>query len=880
MLMKRLILAMSAIVALAAGSVQAGQYHGTEINLFGNSAESLGRAGTGVSSSGVDMIFLNPASMADMERIGIGLQYGTLPLPTKYYDPGVSLAVPTSYGVFGATFRYLYFPDSLDMRKGYSVSVGSARDLTKRLMLGFSLNFLYAEHGAASYFTGGTLGFIYKFPATGNRYGFCIDDPRIGFSVRFGYPFGNNYDRADMNEITLGYSFKFFSIDHFTIGFFNDFSVVRYRDFPVKFGVEFEIFKILALRGGYIVPHAYNDGSFTTGLGLKLDTDAFRGSLNYALDFYPKLNMVHYLGVTCEFGTLDRKPPETSLDIDNAYISPNHDGEKDYSLFNLGVNDRSRIKGWKLQILDANNQLIKDYSISERDMIDKLTVQAFFKKLFQKRESMVVPEHIIWDGTDAKGEKVPDGKYRYSFNAWDEHDNISVARTGTVVVDTVGPEVVLEKSDDLFSPNGDGKKDVYVIAQRIKTAPEDSWVAGFRNQQGVVVKSFTWEGNAVPPRVIWNGKDDSGADVPEGLYDYFISCTDRAGNHARAEIREISLTRKYELADITISSEYFSFNKDTALNFFPTLSSIQGLTEWKITISDSKMKMVRELSGTNAVQKLVTYDCMDSNGKRLDDGVYYARFSATYKSGNTPESFNKKFIVDSMPPKLSVSHSPRLFSPDGDGDNDLLKIYLKAKDDTGIKNWNISIIAASGTIFKTFSGTGDIPEEILWDGLGDKLDIVESAADYTIVLEATDRAGNRGKSDPDKLEVDVLVLVTERGLKIRISNIEFAFGSEDLLHKGKVILDRVYQILQKYESYDVLIEGHTDDIGKEEYNLDLSERRARAVHDYLVSRGIRIDRLKYVGMGETVPLYPNDSDENRRRNRRVEFMLIKQQEQE
>ena len=81
------------------------------------------------------------------------------------------------------------------------------------------------------------------------------------------------------------------------------------------------------------------------------------------------------------------------------------------------------------------------------------------------------------------------------------------------------------------------------------------------------------------------------------------------------------------------------------------------------------------------------------------------------------------------------------------------------------------------------------------------------------------------------------------------------------------------------KSYDVLIEGHTDDIGKEEYNLDLSERRARSVHDYLVSRGIRIDRLKYVGMGETVPLYPNDSDENRRRNRRVEFMLIKQDQE-
>ena len=90
-----------------------------------------------------------------------------------------------------------------------------------------------------------------------------------------------------------------------------------------------------------------------------------------------------------------------------------------------------------------------------------------------------------------------------------------------------------------------------------------------------------------------------------------------------------------------------------------------------------------------------------------------------------------------------------------------------------------------------------------------------------------------------------------------------------------MILDRVYQILQKYENYDVLIEGHTDDIGKEEYNLELSERRAKAVNDYLARQGDTDRPAKYVGMGETIPLYPNSNDENRRRNRRVEFMLIK-----
>ncbi len=124
-----------------------------------------------------------------------------------------------------------------------------------------------------------------------------------------------------------------------------------------------------------------------------------------------------------------------------------------------------------------------------------------------------------------------------------------------------------------------------------------------------------------------------------------------------------------------------------------------------------------------------------------------------------------------------------------------------------------------------------------------------------------------------KIAVDILVVVTERGLKIRISNIEFDFGSSSIRKRGRGILDRVYKILEKYGSYDIVIEGHTDDVGSEEYNLKLSEKRALAVRDYLINKGTKPERLRYVGMGESLPFYPNTNDENRRRNRRVEFLL-------
>jgi outer membrane protein OmpA-like peptidoglycan-associated protein len=112
------------------------------------------------------------------------------------------------------------------------------------------------------------------------------------------------------------------------------------------------------------------------------------------------------------------------------------------------------------------------------------------------------------------------------------------------------------------------------------------------------------------------------------------------------------------------------------------------------------------------------------------------------------------------------------------------------------------------------------------------------------------------------------------GESVILKNIEFEFNKADLLSTSYFELDQLLKHLTQNEHIRLEISGHTDNIGDSLYNLELSKERAKAVVDYLHSKGINLSRLIYKGLGDKVPLFDNDSDEHRMKNRRVEFKII------
>jgi len=121
------------------------------------------------------------------------------------------------------------------------------------------------------------------------------------------------------------------------------------------------------------------------------------------------------------------------------------------------------------------------------------------------------------------------------------------------------------------------------------------------------------------------------------------------------------------------------------------------------------------------------------------------------------------------------------------------------------------------------------------------------------------------------------VSVTRVGDNITLNmpgNITFATNSSDLNPGFFEVLNSVALVVNEFEQTVIEVAGHTDSTGTAEYNQQLSERRARAVAAYLVTREVRRDRIIEVGEGENRPIASNDTAEGRQLNRRVELTLV------
>ena len=105
------------------------------------------------------------------------------------------------------------------------------------------------------------------------------------------------------------------------------------------------------------------------------------------------------------------------------------------------------------------------------------------------------------------------------------------------------------------------------------------------------------------------------------------------------------------------------------------------------------------------------------------------------------------------------------------------------------------------------------------------------------------------------------------------NDILFEYGKADLSRNAKQTLNKAVELLNQIPNRTLVIQGHTDSSGSEEFNRELSEKRAKSVYDYMIAQGLNIKSVSYNGYGEERPVADNSTKEGRAANRRVEFRI-------
>ena len=138
--------------------------------------------------------------------------------------------------------------------------------------------------------------------------------------------------------------------------------------------------------------------------------------------------------------------------------------------------------------------------------------------------------------------------------------------------------------------------------------------------------------------------------------------------------------------------------------------------------------------------------------------------------------------------------------------------------------------------------------------------------------------GHHMDKQAEEIQNDIAGAKVERvgeGIKITFdSGILFATNSYKLESQAKTNIDKLAKILNKYPDTNILVVGYTDATGKEDYNMKLSDQRAKSVVDYTSSQGVDGKRFTYKGLGPQEPVASNDTPDGRQQNRRVEIAVF------
>jgi len=807
---------------------------------------------------------------------------------------GTALFSP--FGGIAVSGEYLAAED-----KTFALRFGYGNFLTRRFATGISIAPRYTTNGSQGAFGLGidpSLLFDTKWHKSfGENDGFGIYSPSVFFSSRnLNIPIGETSLLPNASA-HLGALTGFYQSAQINAALIvSTYGTDRFDTLPLNLGLQGQ-YRWALLSLGYGFSNYTNQANgFSFAVGANFTAPFGDVWLLYSLNAPTAARSeVHGVVAGARFGGVDSEPPEVECKPDGTHFSPNNDGVRDLIYFNLAVRDQSPIVFYELTISDAKGNIVHRARADERLREKDFRWGLFFSSFIAPRSRADIPARLAFNGRSVAEAKKPvkdnvfaeepsdvalaDGAYRYEFRAIDEKNNESRRVSGEIFIDTQAPVASVEISDDLISPNGDGRRDTITITQ--DTTVSDSYEGAIINAEGNKIRTFPFLSPA-PTRLEFDGKTDSGQVAEEGLYRYQLTGRDAAGNQKITSSSSFQITRRVDAA--TLKTSAIGFNpkakKGAEIIFFPAVEFSAGFIDGEIVISKSCKLRDEDIAFRKTIPSLkpekkkpvsFTWRGEGQSQTTVPDGVYCAVFRARYESGNMPESAPMRIALDSTGPELDATAdlSVRQFSPDGDNENEEQAFRLFARDLSPLASYDLIIkeVLPDGKLnsVRRFSGQGELPATIYWDGRTDEARLVESLTQYEYTLAATDIYGNATATSPRRFETGVLALAEQAGFLIRIplKDIDEPIGDR---------FDTLYKTLNRYPKYRMRLEVHSQIGGGIERGLKGSELMAQRVFEFLKDKGLAAEHLSYQGFGESNPIYAARSV-NALKNRRLDVFL-------
>jgi flagellar hook assembly protein FlgD/outer membrane protein OmpA-like peptidoglycan-associated protein len=573
--------------------------------------------------------------------------------------------------------------------------------------------------------------------------------------------------------------------------------------------------------------------------------------------------------------TLSTADTSILLTTDLRAFSPNGDRVQDTVNLVPQIKSRDGIASWQAQVLDMHGEAVRVFT-----------------------GGATVPQNIVWDGKTTAGTAAPDGQYTANIDLVYAQGDRPSAQTRPFILDTVAPDGTVNTAYTLFSPNGDGKRDALPLG--VRTAGGDSWEAAITSG-GVSVKTWNWTGNA--PDITWDGSDANGNLAANGTYRFLLASTDEAGNATRREVSAITLDARTPRVFFTGSGTAIAPKPGRGaggaqIAFTPSLSFSDGIERWELALKDGDGNTVKSFTNRtenrDAPGASIVWDGLDSSGAARE-GVFVPTLTVVWTKGDVATAESDPVRVDVSGPVLELVTSPEFFSPDNDDVDDELFIALGIVDASPVASWSLDIREPqTNRLFYRIEGKGMPAGRLIWDGRSNTAvsggELVQAASDYPYTFRAADTLGNESALD-GIIGIDVLVMRDGDNLKIAVPSIQFRSNAADfdglpaeVVATNNRVLARVAQILNKFRDYKVTVEGHANPTTvpgpareREESTelVPLSEKRAQVVVDILMRNGVARSRLSSTGVGGRRTVASWDDENNRWKNRRVEFILIK-----